>query len=326
MLLNKYKKKLSKFLCKSLSNLYDKPLPPPTDKEKDLVKELKTTFHDLPLVGTTNCCALEEEWINNTNRLRELVLNDDPREFLRWHVISATMFVKYATYITPELNYLKKRPDWGSRWSGAIEECPAGHPVPYCLYPKSSANLIHHAYHLAKFEEKTGVGVNDINFIFEFGGGYGSMCRLLYNLGFGGNYVLFDLPPFSALQQFFLKSIGARVHSFDSFKKGENGAICISNLQQLRKILSDRIEASNSMFIATWSISEAPISIRNSISPLVSPFDEFLITYQHQFREVNNVVFFGNWKSSQGAIEWYEWEIEHIPENRYLVGKRKANY
>ena len=80
------------------------------------------------------------------------------------------------------------------------------------------------------------------------------------------------------------------------------------------------------MFIATWSISEAPISIRNSISPLVSQFDEFLITYQHQFQGVNNVVFFENWKSSQRAIEWYEWEIEHIPENRYLVGKRKANY
>jgi len=136
MLLNKYKKKLSKLLSK----LYDKPLPPPTDKEKDLVKELKTTFHDLPLVGTTNCCALEE-WVNNTNRLRELVLNDDPREFLRWHVISATMFVKYATYITPELNYLKKRPDWDSRWSGAIKECPAGHPVPYYLYVSVQADL-----------------------------------------------------------------------------------------------------------------------------------------------------------------------------------------
>jgi hypothetical protein len=67
-----------------------------------------------------------------------------------------------------------------------------------------------------------------------------------------------DLPAFSALQKFFLKSIGVRVHSIDSFNKGEQGAICISELEQLKEILSERSGEEKSMFIATWSISEAP--------------------------------------------------------------------
>lgn len=323
---NKWKKKLSKYASKSLSSLYDKPLAPPTDREKELIEEIRTSFRGLPISETMNCSASEKEWSDYANRLKELVLNNDPREFLRWHVISGTMFVKHTSYITPELKYLKSRPDWQGRWREAIEESPVGHPIPYWRYSSSSGNLIHHAYHLAKFEEKTTMRINNVNYIFEFGGGYGSMCRLIHKLGFQGKYVIFDLPSFSALQQFFLKSIGAKVHSFDSFKAGENGVICISNLQQLRKILPDRTEASDSMFIATWSISEAPVSIRNSILPFVSSFNEFLITYQHQFCEVNNVVFFENWKAHQKDIKWYEWEIEHIPESKYLLGKRKANY
>jgi len=325
MFLKKYKKKLSKFVRKSLSKLYDKPLAPPTDKEKELVEKLKATFRQFPAMETATCCASENEWLNNVNCLRDLVLNNDPREFLRWPIISGTMFAKYADYIMPELNYLKIRPDWTSRWFEAIRESVVGHPVPYWQCPHSSGNLIHHAYHLAKFEEKTGMTPNATNCIFEFGGGYGSMCRLVHNLGFQGKYVIFDFPAFSALQRFYLESIGFTVRSVNSIKMGGNGTVCISDLEQLKAILSNHIEVNDSVFIATWSISEAPIAIRNSIMALLSPFKGFLISYQDWFQEVNNVDFFENWKAAQGDIEWHQWEIEHIPKNRYLVGKRKTN-
>lgn len=321
MSLNKHKQKLSKFVHKCLSKLHDKPLASPTDEEKALVRELRATFRDFRPTDPNDCCESRKEWLNNANCLRKLVLNGDPREFLRWHVISGTMFVKYSSYVEPELKYLKNRPDWASRWKEAIKECSVGHPLPYYRYPQSSANLIHHAYHWAIFEDKTGIGVDGLKFIFEFGGGYGSMCRLLYNLGFKGKYILFDLPAFSALQQFFLKSAGIMVHPFDSFKNERNGAICISDLDQLKQILLPRTEASSSMFIATWSVSEAPLSTRNAVLALLASSKQFLITYQDQFREINNVEFFEKWKANREDIDWYEWEIEHMPGNRYLVGK-----
>lgn len=319
-------KKLKRRFRKVMSARYDKPLAPPTAREKELLEELRATFRKFPVLKPAGSPPSEKEWLENANRLRELVLNDDPREFLHWDVILRTMSVTYAGYVTPELKYLKSRHDWRNRWSEAIKESLVGHPIPHWRYPISSGNLIHHAYHLAQFEEKTRLSVNDVNFIFEFGGGYGSMCRLLHNLGFQGKYVLFDLPKFSVLQRFFLKSIGAKVYSVDSFKTTQTGIFCISELEELKEILLYNIEPANSMFIATWSISEAPINLRNSILPLISRFQAFLIAYQNQFGEVNNIEFFRSWTTGQKDIEWSDWQIEHIPNNnRYLVGKRKTN-
>lgn len=324
MLLLKWKKKLFKKLKKLLSAMYDKPLPPPTQREGALVEELKNSFRKLQILETENCAASEKEWFKHLNRLRELVLNNNPREFLRWHVISATMFAKYADYLSPELNYLKNLPNWMGHWSKIIKESPIGHPTPYWRYPLSSGNLIHHAYHLAKFEEKMGMKVSSMNSIFEFGGGYGSMCRLIHNAGFSGKYVIFDFPAFLALQKYFLRSNRIKVCTADSLNKEVDGVVCISDLQHLKETLSNDFKADNSMLIATWSISEAPIKLRDMILPLTSLFEAFLIAYQDQFKEIDNTDFFRNWKHTHRNIEWHEWEIEHMPQNRYLVGKRKT--
>lgn len=324
MLVQKYNRKISKFLSKSLTRLYDKSLPLPTQKENELVEELRTAFRELPVLDTTNCCDSERQWINNANNLRQLVLTEDPREFLRWHVISSAMFVKYADYVSNELKYLKQQSDWDSRWSKAVMETHIGHPIPYYKYPKSSANLIHHAYHLATFEKITGINLNDIDFIFEFGGGYGSMCRLNHNLGFNGKYIIYDMPAFRALQRFFLKSVGVNILVAGNSKPQKSGALCISEVQQLSSVLSNDIHLKKSLFIGTWSISEVPYSLRDSILPLISGFHTFLIAYQDRFKEADNVTFFKKWADTQDNIDWYDRAIEHMPGNRYLIGRKKV--
>lgn len=323
MLAGKYKKKFDKFICKSISKIYDKPLAPPTEKENECIKELRKTFSGIEVKDATDCNPSERVWLDSVKQIKELVLNDDPREFLRWHVVSSMMFAKFSSYVAFELKYIKRHPEWINRWSKAIQENPVGHPLPYGLYPKSSANLIHHAYHLAVFEDKTGTRLNDLNLVFEFGGGYGSMCRLFHNLGFRGKYVIFDLPHISALQKFYLNSIQVNVCSSDLFEREKSGVFCISDVDTLNEVLSTREAAKDSLFLATWSISEVPVSVRNTILPLVSPFDKFLIAYQDQFQEVNNIGFFNQWKSTYKGIEWQEWEIEHLRKNRYLLGERK---
>jgi len=45
---------------------------------------------------------------------------------------------------------------------------------------------------------------------------------------------------------------------------------------------------------------------------------------QTQFNEANNNDFFGNWKVSQINVKWYNWQIEHLQHNSYLIGKRKT--
>lgn len=305
---------------KILKLAVDKMLPALSDREKECYAELRRAFQELPLSDRNGASPSASLWLSNVDHLRECVLNQSPKSFLRWRVISETMFVANAPYISTELDYLKRRPDWETRWRTAIIESPVGRPVPYRFYPASSGNLIHHAYHVAQFEEKTGIEVHNLKHVFEFGGGYGSLCRLFFNLGFNGEYIIYDLPPFSALQRYFLKSIGLPVRALDTFGQSGAGIICLSDIERLKTLLADHLEMSNSLFVATWSISEVPILVRDLVFPLTSMFGSFLISYQDRFGEVNNVEFFRRWKETYKDITWSGWHIEHVPGNYYLVG------
>ncbi len=307
---------------KLLDALLDKPLAPPSETEVLLFSELKAAFHEMDILKTSHVNPSEAIWLGYVNRLRELVLSGNPREFLRWDVVSKTMFLVHAPYIYRELKYLKRRPDWESRWKPAIKESPVGRPNRCVYHPQSSANLIHHAYHVANFEDRTGIHVNDLDCVCEFGGGYGSMCRLFFNLGFRGRYLILDLPAFSALQRYFLKTVGLPVLSTKMFEETDCGVSCISHADELRQFVSNRSRWNKSLFVATWSISETSIEVRESILPMTSEFEFFLLAYQDRFREVDNTAFFNRWKESNRDVTWHGWQIEHIPGSSYLVGSR----
>src|SRR5205085_1427466 len=125
-----------------------------------------------------------------------------------------TMFISNSATALKELRLLRRSSRW-PRWKSALRENAVGKPVPLLIRGSTSGIQVHHTYHIAQFEEATGAAIGDMRLIFEFGGGYGSMCRQAHLLGFRGKYVIFDLPEFSALQRYFLRSIGLRVLSPD---------------------------------------------------------------------------------------------------------------
>jgi len=311
---------LKQVIKKVLSLIFDESLPSLSVREKDCLCELQTAFRRMPVLEIGDASPSEAVWINNANRLRELVLHQDPRKFLKWDMIARTMFVANAPYILKELEYLKRRPDWGSRWRDAITESSVGYPTRYPFYPATSGNLIHHAYHLAQYEEKVQCQVQNMDCVFEFGSGYGSMCRLFYNLGFRGRYISFDLPAFSALQRYFLKMLDCPVRSFSEFSTLKNGILCSSDIQELNALNADDMKRGRTMFIGTWSVSELPLDRRGPILSYVSDFQSFLIGYKDNFHEINNVDFFQSWSGSDRNIDWYHWQIEHMPGNSYLIG------
>lgn len=251
----------------------------PSGQEQILLAQMKEAFRAIPVMDTGDGLSSQGQWAKHMNRLRELALSADPGAFLRWDVVSSTMFVSRAAYIRTELRCLRRCPDWDTRWRAAIKESRVGHPPAYIFYLPSSGNLIHHAYHLAQFEQKTKRPVDRMNYVFEFGGGYGSMCRLFYNLGFCGKYVIFDLPPFSALQRYYLQMLGFPVLTPADAAKAKTGIVCVSNFGQLETIMGGDIQAQKAMFVATWSISETPVQIRDAIMPLMTRFNSFLIAY-----------------------------------------------
>ena len=231
------------------------------------------------------------------------------KNLCQWPVIQQTMFMKNPNWVKKELDYLRSLADWDTKWKSLIKESDVGNPIRCTFYPDSSGNLIHTAYHIAKFEEKTKCTVESMNTIFEFGGGYGLMCKLIHDLGFVGQYTIYDLPEFVKLQEYYL----------DKFSYNFVRLLSEKDLPKLETVHAHKL----SLFIATWSLSEAPISMRNLVLRQLSGFTNYLIAYQISFESISNIKYFEEFAEERTNIKWWDWEIQHIPENYYMVGRKK---
>lgn len=296
-------------------------------RELELIKELRANCRQLEERRVKGGSSAEDTWSKVANHFRYLVATEDPRSFLKWNHLQTTVF-EIVDYVAPELAHLQQDAAWADRWAPAIRESQVGRPNPFPLYPQSSGNLIHHAYHLCRFEEAIGVPVASFDLVFEFGGGYGSMCRLFHNLDFKGRYVIFDFAEFALLQRFFLQFLGLSVRSTEDLASGLPGVCVVSDPAELRSLLP-RLSAAaqNSLFLATWSLSEAPLAFRRQVLDLLLPFDAWLLAYQSQFGEVNNESYFAELASRKKEFRWWHLPIDHIPQQFYLIGRKaEAGY
>jgi hypothetical protein len=297
--------------------LYSRRPGPLSESQRRLAEELRASVASLPVPDPSSTASpAEAEWLGNRRRLRELIQREDPRRFLAWDVIGKTMFVGDFPYVKTELSALREDPQWADRWSHAIREDPAGSPMRSRWKLDSSGNAIHHAYSLWRLERETGARIGEFDQIVEFGGGYGSLCRVAHRLGFRGKYVIFDLPEFGALQRYYLSSVGLRVA-----EAPQAGAVCcLSDFDRLREQTRDA--RGKSLFIALWSLSETPLSLRRALEPVISSLSHALIGYQARFGEVDNAAYFGELASQRPdrVIR----PIEHTPGHYYLFGGAPA--
>src|SRR6266853_3457808 len=298
---------------------------PPTKREQELIDELRSAFAHAPEVSADGESEAANRWVQFQKKLRSLVLSRDPREFLSWDVISKTMFLAFSPYAVRELIHLKRQNNWNSRWKDALQESPVGRPAPFLLYPQTRAILIDDAYDLYAFQVAMGLVLEQFHNILEFGGGYGSMCRLLFNLGFDGRYVVYDLQPFSGLQAYYLSSLGIPVLSKNSFPRSEKGVALVSDEEGLL-LSAEPFTKQESLFIAAWSISETSLDVRRRFLLYAAECDAFLIAFQEQLGEMNNCQFFDRWQEeTSDTIEWRRIPIRHIRGgHHYLFGTRRV--
>ena len=294
-------------------------------RETALVNDLRSEIRIMPEPKVETDSAAESAWVANRVRLRRCILEEDPREFLTWDVVTGSMFVGNRPFIDSELSYLVSRPDWRHTWEDILEEDHAGRPKPYKEYRCSSGNRIHQAYHLARFEQETGLSVSRYPLIVEFGGGYGSLCRLIHKLGFNGRYIIFDLPELVALQKYYLGSLAMPLIEAKDVPSGRRGILCTSDLSVLGTVT--RQEAQAGLFIATWSLSETDAAFREQVValPAIDAASAYLIAYQSDFEGVDNPRFFDAWRARKPGIRWVHSEIAHMPGNYYLFGTAKTS-
>jgi hypothetical protein len=226
------------------------------------------------------------EWDLNIDFLREDIKKNGLKDFLRLQTILRTMFVTNRVYVLKELLFVLKYLKDNNIAIDAIYESPVGNPIRYFFYPFSSGNLIHHSYSLFFYLNKYKKCINDFDFIFEFGGGYGGFSRLCSNIGYKGEYILYDLEEMSILQEYYLRSLN-KFH--DSKKYYNNKKHIVSNLSSIPDMSN-----SNVLFVALWSLSESPVEIRNKIENILRTSSSVLIAMQPYFSSIDNKEYFNS--------------------------------
>lgn len=237
-----------------------------------------------------------DAWMKYCNQLRRSIADRDPANFLRWKFIRRSMCLTNHPFLLVELRYLRSLPDWTDRWEPALADPWVGNPIPFLFARKTTGNTIHLAYHLAQWERASGCKVNDLSTIVEFGGGFGGMTRLARVLGFNGRYVVYDLPPFTALQRFYISECGIEAETSSEISSLETG------------------HEGDGLFVACFSWSETPLDTRSFIESIARQHRHLLVGYQQRFRGIDNRSYFLNWTES---TEHYE--IGHTPGSWYLL-------
>lgn len=255
--------------------------------------ELRTIIKNLPPIEDADI------WANHRRSLRKHILESDPKSFLKWSTVQATMYVN-APFIPTEYKTLPDR----------LREVAKGRSFGGAAYRGHDTNLIHQAYHLSQWERVTGQRVESLNRIIEFGGGYGAMCLICRRLGFQGKYVIIDLPELGLLQRYYLSNV-LKVDDF-SYKAPN---YLLDDPDRYYLINCD-------LFIASHSLSEANLELRKLVLSRVNPFS-LLFVFHCEHNGVDNLEWFRQLAKDKPEYEWQQWYTEHLPNQWYQVGVRK---
>jgi len=257
--------------------------------------ELKAAFAALPLMEPVKPAHTWAFWAWD---LRQNVQNNEPTDFLNWPGVVGTMFVGNAPYIKNELS------DLPFEYLVNLEDPGIGNPNLYEIDEnvKPSGNLIHQAYHLSQWEEKTQRHISDIDTIVEVGGGYGAMALIVHRLGFKGRYIILDLPEFSLLQQYYLSNVGVDWIGLEFYSE-----------------IYEHFNAD--LLIGLYSLNEMPLKERARIIQLC-PAKSYLIAYGASWGGIDNGAWAREFMAWPGYV-WHNWNIPHLPNCWYLVGDKQ---
>lgn len=143
--------------------------------------------------------------------------------------------------------------------SRLIHEDYIGLPVIVSAAYMTSANRCYHASHLATYTQVCKRNFWDSESIFEWGGGYGNMARIIRKMKPSITYTIIDLPELLSLQYVYLVSL-----------EGEDNVHIVQpgNMPQLVKgkinLLSSELAVNKGgalvcdSFISTWALTESP--------------------------------------------------------------------
>jgi hypothetical protein len=292
-----------------VATLTDLQQRPATPQQQQLADRLRQELRGL----TGDAEAQLPFWRATCEALRDAAETGDPRFFMRWPAIAGAMVTRTSPFTVAAYRRLRRSPQWRDVWAGALHHSLHGNGPPFLLDLRTSPITVGHAGVLLHFQAATGRSLLAADCIVEFGGGYGSMCRLVNRLGFTGRYVIFDLPPILALQRYFLAMHGIELSA------PEPRIWFTSSLAEVAAAMRPK-----TALVSTWALSEMPLTLRAEITALLD--DErstaALFAYQAEFQGIDNVAYFRALRArTDDRWMWEHAQIDDI--SAYLVGTRR---
>ena len=272
------------------------------------------------LEGALGRQSVTGEWAGLAADITRAIGEGGADAFLRLPPVMKTVHPRIRSRSRDYLRYLLASTRFTAEIQRALTESPVGRPLVNPYYPLSSPLLVQHGYHLVRLLEATDLDPAALRLVVDFGAGYGSFFRLLRNLGYRERYVIWDLPVMCALQRFYLRNV---------FPTGP-GRQPPGNLEWLASgepasaaaVARQCAEQPSSLFIATWSLSETPLAVRERIAPVLGGFTHILCAYQRSFGEHDNVQYFQSLEKSLPGFDWQHAECPIFRGNFYLIGRR----
>jgi hypothetical protein len=282
--------------------------PPPLDYSEELFAALEAAARQSTVQGEWGAFAAEID-----SALRQ----DGVDRFLRLPPIARTIHPRIRSHGRRYLTYLLGSKRFSAALQRALTESPVGKPLVNPHYPFSSPLLVQHGYHLVRLQESTDFDLAKLGLVVDFGAGYGSFFRLLRNLGYANRYLICDLPVMCALQRFYLRNM---FPTGPQAQAPENLQWQSANIPET--LTRETAEHRPSLFIATWSLSETPMTVRNEVAPALAGFDYVLLAYQRAFGDHDNVQYFSSLEKTLPQFDWQHSECPVYRNNFYLIGQK----
>lgn len=236
--------------------------------------------------------------------------------FFRKKVFKKTMIItKHGPMLKEQLYFLESKLD-KNLLKKLLEENIIGLPILYDWKYKTSHANIHALYHWIRFNNSLNLKFKNPRII-EWGGGYGNMARLLFNI-FGENleYYIVDTPIMTAIQWLYLSSVLGKdkVEILNSDNQKPTKKIRLIPLSS-----ADLIPQNCDLFISTWALSESTDYAQEYVKNRKwFGAESILYTYQSKNSQLPSSEITSDYFISQGGqVE----SIPYLPKSKYIFLK-----
>jgi hypothetical protein len=238
----------------------------------------------------------------------------DKMNFLRQPTISLCVHPNGAALAEFYLGKLVNDPFAQQEILPKLYDPPIGNPFFTPAFQWASPTSMQHAHHYLLMHKYLNIFIpyNEITHVCEFGGGYGNLARLALNWGFQGDWHIIDIPEMHNIQEFYLGHATFKAqHKQIKFCQVKNQETWIKSTK------------GKSIFIATFSLSEATDQDRTNIEPhLINDFDYIFFAYNGKFYQNDCEKYFNELKEKLGATFIVHQFKDQVGQFYMLCGKK----